>query len=474
MNNPYDAPVSAVSPVPTATAPTVVRYRMILLAMLVAVLLYLDRICMSTAAESVAADLQINRENLDWVLGAFFFTYAIGQLPAGWLGDRYGARWMLGAYIILWSLSTGLLGFANGLAAVLILRLACGLFEAGAYPVAASIVRRWVPIRRRGIASSVIAVGGRIGGALAPILTIQLMLWWTLGDGWWSASTDAKASITSWRPVMIFYGVAGIVIAGIFMLLFRDWPHSHPHVNQEERDLILGDDKTFQLSAQPLEAPPMMAMLTSIPLWMNCIVQFAANLGWAFLVTKMPQYLREVFNSSQQNQGFLQSLPLAAGIFGLLLGGAFTDALTGAFGLRWGRSIAMFASRALVAVAFLSLLFVNTAWAATLCLIVVGFATDLGTPACWAYGQDVGGRHVGSVVGWSNMWGNFGAAISPRTFGFFIGAAGASQTGTIASGWQSAFLFCAALNVLAGVAALAINASKPLNATPKMHEGIYD
>ena len=85
MSNPYDAPNSPAAQALTAEVPTVVRYRMILLAMLVAVLLYLDRICMSTAAESVAADLQINRENLDWVLGAFFFTYAIGQLPAGWL-----------------------------------------------------------------------------------------------------------------------------------------------------------------------------------------------------------------------------------------------------------------------------------------------------------------------------------------------------------------------------------------------------
>jgi MFS family permease len=121
---------------------------------------------------------------LNYLLGAFFWSYALGQLPAGWLGDRYGARWMLGLFIVLWSLSTGLLGFATTLAGVWWLRMSCGLFEAGAYPLAAGIVRRWVPLHSRGLASSLIAVGGRLGGALAPIATIQLMLWWTYGEQW--------------------------------------------------------------------------------------------------------------------------------------------------------------------------------------------------------------------------------------------------------------------------------------------------
>ncbi len=114
-----------------AERPSSMRFVMIFLATLVAMLLYLDRICISTAASFVASDLQIKKEELDQVLSAFFLTYALGQLPAGWLGDRFGARWMLGGYIVLWSLSTGLIGAATGLQAVLILRYATGLFEAG-------------------------------------------------------------------------------------------------------------------------------------------------------------------------------------------------------------------------------------------------------------------------------------------------------------------------------------------------------
>ncbi len=441
------------NPAPAASR---VRYGMIFLAMLVAVLLYLDRICMSIAGEAVSSDLSISKTELDWLLGAFFWTYALGQLPAGWLGDRYGSRWMLSTYIVLWSLSTGLMGLANGWTAVLILRLLCGLFEAGAYPVAASIVSRWMPIGSRGIASSVVAVGGRLGGAVAPILTIKLMLWWTLGDGFWSASSDAVAATTSWRPVMMLYGGVGIVIALLFVWLFRDSPDQHPGVNQAECDLIRSG-VVLKPKSTERTAIPFKAMLQSIPLWLNCFVQFASNMGWAFLVTKMPQYLKEVHGSSQSAQGWLVSLPLLAGIVGLLLGGVFTDAMTRSLGLRWGRAIAMCTSRVIVAFAFLGCSFVSDSMQATLCLAVVGFATDLGIAACWSYAQDVGGKHVGSVLGWSNMWGNFGAALSPVILGGIVGCFVESTTG-----WTVAFIGCAMLNLLAAVAAVGVSAKEPL------------
>jgi len=444
------------------TKPSRVRFGMIFLAMMVAVLLYLDRICMSTAAEAVSKDLSISKSELDWLLGAFFWTYALGQLPAGWLGDRYGARWMLSAYIVLWSLSTGLMGLANGWAAILTLRLFCGLFEAGAYPVAAGIVSRWIPMSHRGVASSIVAVGGRLGGAVAPVLTIQLMLWWTLGDQWWAAPSDAVAAATSWRPVMILYGGIGIGIATLFVWLFRDSPERHPRVNASELALIQGN-VIANPRTKKQQAIPFFAMVGSIPLWLSCFVQFASNMGWAFLVTKMPQYLKDVHGTSQAAQGWLQSLPLFAGIFGLLLGGLFTDALTKSLGLRWGRSIAMCVSRVIVAFAFLGCSFVSDSLQATLCLAVVGLATDLGTAACWAYGQDVGGRNVGSVLGWMNMWGNFGAALSPVILGGIVG-----RFLDVGSGWTIAFACCAVLNVFAAIAAIGINANKPLGNEPPL------
>ena len=439
-------------------APTKVRYAMVLLAMLVAVLLYLDRICLSTAGTSVRADIGLSTDKLELelALSAFFWTYALFQLPAGWLGDRFGARYVLAIYVALWSLSTGLLGLANSLSGLVALRLACGMFEAGAYPLAAGIVRRWIPQHRRGIANSVVAVGGRLGGALAPIITIQLMMIWTYGGSWISQPTEAAPAVTSWRPVVLLYGIVGIVISFIFFKLFRDHPAEHPQVNDAELAIIGVTreqhvvDRHF--SRGHANFPPIALMCKSQSLWLNSFLQFASNFGWAFLVTSMPEYLKNVHKTTATAQGWLQSLPLAFGIVGMLLGGYLLDRATRRFGIRVGRAVMLSVPRVIVGLAFFACAFVSNSIQATIFLAVVGLATDLSVSAMWAYGQDVGGKHVGSVVGWANMWGNLGAACSPLVLGYLAAQAG----------WQFAFIVCGVIQLIAAVAALGINASKPL------------
>ncbi len=432
---------------------------MVLLAMLVAVLLYLDRICLSIAGTYVQADLGLSAENLEQALAAFFWTYALFQLPAGWLGDRFGARYVLAIYVTLWSLSTGLLGLANSLGALVALRLACGMFEAGAYPLAAGIVRRWIPQHSRGIANSVVAVGGRLGGALAPIITIQLMMVWTYGGDWISQPADAAPSVTSWRPVVFLYGLIGIVIAIVFFKLFRDHPAEQPQVNDAELAIIgvaRQQHGTHKLASEgQANFPPILLMCKSLSLWLNSFLQFASNFGWAFLVTSMPAYLKSVHNTAATAQGWLQSLPLACGIIGMLMGGVLLDRATRSFGLRAGRAVMLSVPRVIVGLAFFGCAFVTNSIQATIFLAVVGLATDLSISAMWAFGQDVGGKHVGSVVGWANMWGNLGAACSPLLLGYLAREAG----------WQVAFIVCGVIQLIAAVAALGINASKPLQAS---------
>ncbi len=440
------------------------RYAMVLLAMLVAVLLYLDRICLSTASKAVQADLGLSKPDLDLTLSAFFWAYALFQLPAGWLGDRFGARYILALYVALWSLSTGLLGFATSLSGLVALRLMCGMFEAGAYPLAAGIVRRWIPPQRRGIANSVVAVGGRLGGALAPIVTIQLMMIWTFGSEWMNQSESVEPAASSWRPVAMLYGIAGVVVALFFVKFFRDHPAEHPAVNDAELALI-GTSREQRQAAKlavgsTANFPPIGLMCRSGSLWLNSFLQFASNFGWAFLVTSMPQYLKEVHHTSSQTQGWLQSLPLASGIVGMLLGGYLLDRATRRFGIRIGRAVMLSVPRVVVGLAFFACIAVQSSLQATLFLAIVGLATDLSISAMWAYGQDVGGKHVGAVVGWANMWGNLGAACSPLVFGYLA----RMYVDDVEAGWQTAFMVCGAVQLIAAAAAVGINASKPLEA----------
>jgi len=106
--------------------------------------------------------------------------------------------------------------------------------------------------------------------------------------------------------------------------------------------------------------------------------------------------------------------------------------------------------------AYLACLFLDAPWAVTVAFCAVAVSTDLGTPSVWAFKQDIGGRYVGAVLGWGNMWGNIGAAAAPLVLTPIIGP----------DRWDLAFVACAAAFAVAGVFALGVDATKPLRVPP--------
>jgi nitrate/nitrite transporter NarK len=206
-------------------------------------------------------------------------------------------------------------------------------------------------------------------------------------------------------------------------------------------------------SRDAVRGVPWNALLRSLSLWLNCLMQVGTNIGWVFLVTLLPRYLEEVHEVPTEMRGWMTGVPIFVGCFGMLFGGGLTDWLVGVVGLRRGRSLPVAASRLVAMAAYLACLFPLPPWAMTLAFSVVALATDLGIGAVWAFQQDVGGRYVGSVLGWGNMWGNFGAALSPLLLNRLVKHAG----------WDAAFLACAAGFLLSGVAALGIDATKPID-----------
>jgi len=383
-------------PVPMAESgarPSRVRYVLLAVATANAFLLYLDRICMSAVVHSASfqKELGLGADRVGDALAAFFLAYALGQLPAGWLADRFGPRRMLVTYILLWSCCTALTGVATGLAMLLGMRLACGLSEAGAYPASGGLVKRWFPFTQRARASSVITFGGRFGGAIAIWLTAAMIV--TLG---------------SWRPVLWIYGAIGLFLAAATWFVFRSDPADHPWSNAAERAYISGDEP-------PPDAPsayrfPWRELLAHRGLWLLSLASFGSNFGWAFLVTWLQAYLTEVRGLDGVTAGRYVSFALIAGMAGILFGGWWCDALTRWFGPKWGRRLPFLAGSAVAVTAYLVCPSLGSPVAVAVAAGVVAFATDSMNPATWALGQDIGGNHVAATIAWSNMWGNLGAS----------------------------------------------------------------
>lgn len=271
-----------------------------------------------------------------------------------------------------------------------------------------------------------------------------------------------RVYVAGWRPIMFTYGLLGIPVALAFWWMFRNRPEEHPWCNEQERDLISAG-RVIQQAHKPIGGAPVLALLTHTSMWCNSISQFATNIGWIFLTTWLPRYLDEVHRVPVERRAIMTLIPVLVGFVGLVYGGRLTDRLVTVVGLRWGRALPMGLSKFVAAIAYLICLTNPPPEICVALFALVSLASDLGIGAIWAYAQDVGGRHVGSVLGWANMWGNIGAAIGPL---LIISVIGPDHH------WQWAFILCAAAYAVAAASALAVNAEKPL--LPARENGAHD
>src|SRR5215470_1666108 len=144
-------------------------------AFLLAVVTYLDRICISVAAPSIMAELHLSFLQMSVVFSAFTLAYSLFEVPSGWLGDVKGPRRVLTRIVLWWSAFTMLTGAARGFQSLVTIRFLFGAGEAGAFPNVARSFSRWFPARERGRANGVMFLGSRVGGLLSAPLALLLV-----------------------------------------------------------------------------------------------------------------------------------------------------------------------------------------------------------------------------------------------------------------------------------------------------------
>src|SRR5438876_9634874 len=259
MASPYSSPQAEAQA--SGESPTSIRYLVVGLGFFMAVLLYVDRFAIAPIATTIIRELDLDDERFGRAVGLFFFAYALFQVPAGWLSDRLRARWTLALYMLGWSLATVGLGLAGGLITISAMRIVLGITQAGAYPAAASLLKRWVPPGGRARANTIVSMGGRGGNLLAQFLTPLLAL--AVGQflGWQSGG---------WRIVLALYGTLGLAWAALFVWLYRDDPGSHPACNAAERELISPQSGPHAPREEPSGGARsfFFAALTSPELWL--------------------------------------------------------------------------------------------------------------------------------------------------------------------------------------------------------------
>jgi sugar phosphate permease len=378
-----------------ALTPTRARYKVLWLAFAVAVITYLDRICISVAAPSMMRDLDLTQLQMGFVFGAFALAYGIFEIPTGWWGDRTGQRIMMTRIVAGWSLFTMLTGAAWNYGALVATRFAFGAAEAGAFPTLSRALARWFPPRDMGRASGVMWMGARMGGALAPALAAYLIV--RIG----------------WRETFVLFGSIGVVWCVVYWRWFRDDPARHPEVNAAELAYIRLD-RAEKAEDSHDEPAPWGRIFGSVNMWALFVMYFTSAYGVYFFITWMPTYLMEDHGLTLQRSGIYAAMPLAAGAVGCLAGGTFSDWLVRRLGsLKWGRRAVGIGGYALTSVAFMLATSSSTPFTAVLWFTVAHGIHDLTLPVSWATCLSVGGRHGGTATGFMNTASSISAMLSP-------------------------------------------------------------
>lgn len=396
---------------------TTTRFRVLALSIVMAVLLYLDRFALNAVQPLVMRELGISLTMMGWVTSAFFWAYALAQVPAGYLGDRWGGRNTLALYVAAWSLAFGAQALATTPLVFGALRVLQGIAQAGAYAVTAGYLKQWIEPGLRGFANSSVSMGGRAGKVLTDIITPRLTLLLIPVVGSLGFRTSYEPG--RWRESFLIYAGLGLIWTWVFWRWFRNSPEEHAGVNKPELTKIYGGGEK-PIATTTLPPPPMWTVLTNRNLWLLSGIMFCCNVGWIFLATSLTTYLTSVFGWSLVKAGSYTALTAMFGMAGCLGGGLATDFLHKRWGQVWGRRLPGVIACGGAASMYLVALSLGKPEQVVLAFACVYFLNDFLLGALWSTVQDVGQRNSGSMFGFINMSGNLGAAIFPPVIGMLV------------------------------------------------------
>jgi MFS family permease len=353
---------------------------------------YFDRATISFALPLISKELSLGPEAKGVLLSAFFWSYALMQIPMGVLADRVDLRWLYAAAFTLWSISQGLIGFATGLGTLIVFRVLLGVGEAIYLPGGSKIVSLLFAPAERGLPCGLFDAGTRTGlvveGVVVPWMLTQY----------------------GWRASFSVIGFAALLwLVPWFMTMPRQLRGGTPDVPRHERRSILVG---------------IGALVTNRNLLGICLGFFCFDYYWYFLVNWLPDYLVTSRGLTMLRAGIYAALPYF--VFGASepIGGWIADRLIRA---GWSESGAR---KGIITFAFLTGLFLIPAAqvkspGAAVALIIGGCLVGLATGNLLVVLQSCAPRsEIGLWTGIYNFVGNIAGILSPLITGFLIERSG--------------------------------------------------
>jgi ACS family glucarate transporter-like MFS transporter len=421
--------------------PTHVRWRVVVFLAITAGLTYIDRLNLGVAGKYIQDEFKFDTQTMGWILGAFSLGYALFHVPGGWLADRFGARKVLAAAILWFSVFTAATAVAPSLPIVrllgpawafVIVRFVMGLGEAAALPVGNKMMAYWLPERERAFGTSIFLAGIGAGGVAAPFLINWIV------KGW------------GWRPAFVFLGAVGVVISALWYALITDRPEEHPNINAAEL-AIIGHLNTTESKTGKVNVP-WRRLLSSPSMWGLMISHFCLVYPVYIFVTWFFIYMVRVRGVTISRASLWTSAPFMANLVMVPLWGWLSDRIADRLGKRRGRQVAAWLGIACSAVLLFSGSHTTTNSLALLQLTLAAGFNFAASAVLFTTCNDISAKCSGSISGIMTTFGSLGGWLSPVV------------TAGIATrfGWSYGLDFAALITVVSGLAWLLIDADQCL------------
>jgi ACS family glucarate transporter-like MFS transporter len=425
--------------------PTHVRWRVVIFLGITAGLTYIDRLNLGVAGKYIQDEFRFDTQTMGWILGAFSLGYALFHVPGGWLADRFGARRVLAAAILWFSIFTAATAIAPNLPllkllgpawAFVIVRFVMGLGEAAALPVGNKMMGYWLSEKERAFGTSVFLAGIGAGGIAAPFLINWIV------KGW------------GWRPAFVVLGIVGVVVSALWYALITDRPEEHPNINAAELAIIGRLGTTESKAAQPSGkvSVPWRRVLSSPSMWGLMIGHFCLVYPVYIFVTWFFIYMVRVRGVTIPKASLWMSAPFAANLAMVPLWGWLSDRIADRLGKRRGRRVAAWLGIACSAVLLFSGSHTTTNSLALLQLTLAAGFNFAASAVLFTACNDISAKCSGSISGIMTTFGSLGGWLSP------IVTAGIATR----FGWSYGLDFAALVTVVSGFAWLLIDADKCL------------
>jgi ACS family hexuronate transporter-like MFS transporter len=261
------------------------RWWIIVLVFLAAVLNYVDRQTLSALAPTIQADLQMDDRDYANIVNIFLLAYTIAYLVSGKLVDRLGTRAGTAVFVVWWSLANMATAWVQGMRSMGSCRFLLGLGEAGIWPAASKAVSEWFPARQRALAIGFYTMGATIGATLAPYVVIPLAKFDYASNLPWAEGLFGHG--TGWRVAFLITGMAGVIWLVPWLMLYRK-PRESAFVTAEELALI---EEGEAVSGVQEKAWTWGQVLSFRPVWLLLLGRLLTDPVWYFYQFWFAKYL---------------------------------------------------------------------------------------------------------------------------------------------------------------------------------------